>query len=162
MAAPEKLRDVLYYHALPERLSVAEARKRGKTETVLGLDVQFKTEGDRILVNEAEITESDVECTNGVLHFIDQVLLPPGFKFPQPEPSTGPEDDAASEPAPDEQSDDAPVGDASWLRPVTLFKNLSAAAGSASCHIIDGWRETLGVGRQDPHFNAYRLAMEAE
>jgi uncharacterized surface protein with fasciclin (FAS1) repeats len=103
MAAPDTLTQVLHYHALTERLSADEALNKSQAKTVLGPDLEFKAEGDRVFVNDAEIIESDVECTNGVLHVIDHVLLPPDFELPEPEAATEPEDDVPPAPAPEEQ-----------------------------------------------------------
>jgi uncharacterized surface protein with fasciclin (FAS1) repeats len=107
LAAPEKLKEVLLYHALAEKLAAAEAQKQGAKKSVLGPDLRFRSEGASILVNDARIVRSDVECMNGVLHSIDKVLFPPGFKFadaaPSPkksEPSPSAAGKAAAKPAP--------------------------------------------------------------
>jgi uncharacterized surface protein with fasciclin (FAS1) repeats len=81
-AAPDRLKEVMLYHALAEKLPAADAQKQGRAKTVLGPDVRFRGEGGRVFVNDAPIIRSDVQCTNGVLHTIDRVLFPPGFKFP--------------------------------------------------------------------------------
>ncbi len=82
-AAPDKLKEVLLYHALAEKLPLAKAEKQGSAKSVLGPDVRFRAEGGRVFVNDAQIIGSDVPCTNGVLHTIDKVLFPPGFKLPE-------------------------------------------------------------------------------
>jgi transforming growth factor-beta-induced protein len=82
-AAPDKLKEVLLYHGLAEKLPVAKAAKQGSAKSVLGPDVRFRAEGGRVFVNDAQIIRSDIQCTNGVLHAIDKVLFPPGFKLPE-------------------------------------------------------------------------------
>ncbi len=96
-AVPESLKEVLLYHALAEKLSAADAQKRGGGKSVLGPDMRFRAEGGRVLVNDAQIIRPDVQCTNGVVHAIDKVLFPPGFKLPDVAPGTK---KAAEKPSP--------------------------------------------------------------
>jgi hypothetical protein len=49
---------------------------------VAGPDLKFTQQGDQVLVNEAVVETSDVKCTNGVVHIIDSVLVPPDFTLP--------------------------------------------------------------------------------
>jgi uncharacterized surface protein with fasciclin (FAS1) repeats len=105
MATPEKLKEVLLYHALAEKLSAADAQKHGSAKSVLGPDLRFRSEGDRVFVNDAQIIRPDVQCTNGVLHAINKVLFPPGFKFPDAAPPTKREEAA---PAPAKKTAEKP------------------------------------------------------
>jgi uncharacterized surface protein with fasciclin (FAS1) repeats len=84
LASPDSLREVLRYHALAVGLLAADALSQGKTPTVLGPEITFQQQGDRVLVNDAQVVKSDVKCTNGVIHVIDGVLIPPGFQIPPP------------------------------------------------------------------------------
>jgi uncharacterized surface protein with fasciclin (FAS1) repeats len=102
LEAKESLRYVLQYHALTEELSSAAALERGTAPTVAGPDLTFKQEGDQVLVNEAVVVTPDVKCTNGVVHIIDGVLIPPDFKLPTADASEG-EAETTSPPAAAEQ-----------------------------------------------------------
>ncbi len=91
MTTPESLRNLLFYHALTQKLDLADAVKQGRVGTVLGPEVRFRKEGDRILVNEARIIGPGVECTNGLIYEIDRVLLPPASEPPEADSSAQPE-----------------------------------------------------------------------
>ncbi|MCP3857303.1 MAG: fasciclin domain-containing protein, partial [Actinomycetia bacterium] len=45
--------------------------------TVNGAEVTISVDGDTVMVNEATVTTVDVEASNGLIHVIDSVLLPP-------------------------------------------------------------------------------------
>ena len=45
--------------------------------TVQGSPVKFMVVDGKVMINEATVITADVEATNGVIHVIDQVLLPP-------------------------------------------------------------------------------------
>ncbi len=84
---PQKLNELLFYHALPGRKSLGDAVKDGKVETVLNLDLTIRRIDNKIFVNTAQVVEADVNCGNGVIHVIDHVLLPPGFQLPEADSS---------------------------------------------------------------------------
>lgn len=77
MADPARLRDLLFYHAVTEQLSVAEAVQLGQAETVLHQPVRFTQQGGDAFVNGARVIGKAVKCTNGLIYVIDQVLQPP-------------------------------------------------------------------------------------
>lgn len=72
-----QLTAILTYHVVPGRtLSSALAGKTAEVATVNGATV--KIDGTRgVRVNDATVTGADVEASNGVIHVIDTVLLPP-------------------------------------------------------------------------------------
>jgi uncharacterized surface protein with fasciclin (FAS1) repeats len=82
-SAPDKLKEVLLYHALAEKLPRAKISAQGNAKSSLGPEVQFRTVGDRATVNEARLLDPEMPCTNGILHAVDKVLFPPGFKLPE-------------------------------------------------------------------------------
>lgn len=73
---PDTLATVLTYHVVPGALKVADLQP-GKLTTVAGIDLEITKEGDTVLVNGFEITAADVEATNGIIHVMSDVLLPP-------------------------------------------------------------------------------------
>ena len=75
-ANKELLRAMLTYHVLPGKVSAAEV-KNGKAKTVNGAELTFSKAGTFVTVEEAVVQTADVAATNGVVHIIDRVLIPP-------------------------------------------------------------------------------------
>ncbi|HJV73309.1 MAG TPA: fasciclin domain-containing protein [Noviherbaspirillum sp.] len=71
----KKLEQVLSYHVMAGKLLVMEV-KPGPAKTLNGSDVNLKSDNGKITVNDANVTLSDIEADNGVIHVIDTVLLP--------------------------------------------------------------------------------------
>lgn len=72
----ELLRSVLTYHVVPGKVAAAEV-KNGNVKTVQGANVALARAGGFVTVEDAMVTQADVNATNGVVHVIDRVLLPP-------------------------------------------------------------------------------------
>jgi uncharacterized surface protein with fasciclin (FAS1) repeats len=72
----DELRDVLLYHILPGSLFVDNFRK-GSVDTLLGDDIRV-TMNPVMFNGVATIDEGDFKACNGVVHIIDDILLPPG------------------------------------------------------------------------------------
>jgi uncharacterized surface protein with fasciclin (FAS1) repeats len=72
------LKKVLLYHVLPGKVPAAKVLKTKSAKTAEGSKVTFSVRGDNAFVNEAKIIKTDVRCSNGILHVINGVLLPPG------------------------------------------------------------------------------------
>jgi uncharacterized surface protein with fasciclin (FAS1) repeats len=72
----EQLINILKYHVLPGRVYDDEAVAAGRANTLLGrsIDIGFSAAG--ISVNQASVLAKNIETSNGVVHVIDQVLLP--------------------------------------------------------------------------------------
>lgn len=75
----EQLKAVLLYHVVPGKAATADI-KSGKAKTAQGADVQIAKAGGFVTVEEALVTQADVPASNGVVHVIDRVLLPPPAK----------------------------------------------------------------------------------
>jgi uncharacterized surface protein with fasciclin (FAS1) repeats len=75
-ADPEQLKAVLTYHVVPGEVLAADVQP-GPVETVEGSDLTITVEGGTVKVNDATVTATDVMASNGVIHVIDTVLLPP-------------------------------------------------------------------------------------
>lgn len=77
VADKSKLRAVLTYHVLPAKVASADV-KPGKVKTVNGGDLVVQRTGDTITLNEdAIVLKADVSASNGVVHVVDRVLIPP-------------------------------------------------------------------------------------
>lgn len=71
----EKLVSILTYHVVPGKVKAADVVKLKEAKTVQGNKVKIDTK-DGVKVNDAKVTKTDIECTNGVIHVIDTVLIP--------------------------------------------------------------------------------------
>ena len=75
-ADKELLKSVLTYHVLAGKVMSADV-KNGNVKTVQGANVAVAKAGSFVTVEDALVTQADVPATNGVIHIIDKVLLPP-------------------------------------------------------------------------------------
>ena len=94
LADTELLTAVLTYHVLPlaapaETVLTLDGQS---VTTVGGADVAISVNDNTVMVNNATVVAADIEASNGVIHVIDTVLLPPA---PEPDPE---DDDAMDEP----------------------------------------------------------------
>ena len=74
---PTLLTTVLTYHVVPGALKLADL-KAGILTTVAGIDLAVTRDGDKVFINGFEIAAGDVEASNGIIHVMGDVLLPPG------------------------------------------------------------------------------------
>jgi uncharacterized surface protein with fasciclin (FAS1) repeats len=72
-----KLAEVLKYHVLTSKWTTDDIRLVKQTGTAQGKSVAFGAAGGTPTVNGAKIVKPNVDCTNGMIHIIDAVLLPP-------------------------------------------------------------------------------------
>ncbi|PZV08736.1 MAG: fasciclin [Leptolyngbya sp.] len=74
------LRQVLTYHVLQDEVPAAEVTT-GEVPTAAGTPVSIQVDEatGEVMVNEAMVITPDIQASNGVIHAIDQVILPPGL-----------------------------------------------------------------------------------
>jgi uncharacterized surface protein with fasciclin (FAS1) repeats len=72
----EQLIAVLTYHVVPAKALAKDVTSMSSAKTVNGKELALKTDGGKVMVNNATVVKADVEATNGVIHVIDTVLLP--------------------------------------------------------------------------------------
>ncbi|MBK8502632.1 MAG: fasciclin domain-containing protein [Saprospiraceae bacterium] len=72
----DQLVEILSYHVIPGKILSADVTE-GKAPTVEGEEVDIAVANDVVKVNNASVTTADVEASNGVIHVIDQVIMPP-------------------------------------------------------------------------------------
>jgi uncharacterized surface protein with fasciclin (FAS1) repeats len=70
------LKSVLSFHVLNNKLAAADV-KNGPAKTLQGANVALSKSGDFVTIEDAVVTQADVPATNGVVHVIDRVLIPP-------------------------------------------------------------------------------------
>ncbi len=73
----QKLTDILLYHVVSGKVMAADVTSLTSATTVLGKDVAIKVDMGNVYINEAKVIITDIETSNGVIHVIDAVLLPP-------------------------------------------------------------------------------------
>ncbi len=71
-----KLREILTYHLLRGRLPVIEVIKSSSARTVQGTSLTVRFTDGRMHVNNAQVIRADIECSNGLIHMIDTVVIP--------------------------------------------------------------------------------------
>jgi uncharacterized surface protein with fasciclin (FAS1) repeats len=76
----EQLTDILLYHVVPGKVMVADALALDgqMADTLLrGRQLGISIEGETVRINHVSVVIPDIEASNGVIHVIDAVLLPP-------------------------------------------------------------------------------------
>jgi len=71
----EKLTEILTYHVILDRVMVKQVLKIRKANTINGKDLSINTKNG-VKIDKANIIKTDIECINGILHIIDEVLIP--------------------------------------------------------------------------------------
>ncbi len=74
----EQLKSILLYHVVSGKVMAEDVVTLPSADTVLGEAVTIKVEDGKVYLNDTiEVIITDVEASNGVIHVIDAVLLPP-------------------------------------------------------------------------------------
>lgn len=76
-----KLQQVLTYHVVSGRLNAAQVVKLTSSGTVNGASLSIVTSANGVRVGDANVVKTDIPASNGVIHVIDRVLLPPGLEL---------------------------------------------------------------------------------
>jgi len=73
----QQLVDILTYHVVPGKVMAADVVGIDEAKAVNGKMIDVQVDGSSVKVNEANVTSTDIAASNGVIHVIDQVMLPP-------------------------------------------------------------------------------------
>jgi transforming growth factor-beta-induced protein len=74
----QQLIDILTYHVVSGKVMAADVTKLTEAPTVLGKDISIKVQDGKVILNDkVQVILTDIETSNGVIHVIDGVLLPP-------------------------------------------------------------------------------------
>ena len=73
----DKLAAILKYHVVPGNVKLAKALEAGQGKTVLGPSLAIKFADGRVKIGTANLVTADIAASNGTIHVIDSVLLPP-------------------------------------------------------------------------------------
>lgn len=71
----EQLTEILTYHVVADKVMSEAVVNLLKAKTANGKEVSINTE-DGVKIDDAKVTQTDIECSNGVIHIIDAVLIP--------------------------------------------------------------------------------------
>lgn len=73
---PDKLKSLLTYHVVAGKTLAADV-KNSKVKSVNGAELELSKAGDFVTVESAAVIQADLVASNGVVHVIDTVLMPP-------------------------------------------------------------------------------------
>jgi uncharacterized surface protein with fasciclin (FAS1) repeats len=73
----ERLTAILTYHVVEGANMAADVQGMSSATTLEGSDVSISTSNGSVQVGDATVVQADVEASNGVIHVIDAVLMPP-------------------------------------------------------------------------------------
>ncbi len=72
----EKLQQILTYHVVPGKVTAEDAVTLSSAKTVNGKDFTITKSGDDLMIDNAKVIKTDIMASNGVIHVIDQVIMP--------------------------------------------------------------------------------------
>jgi len=75
LADKKKLTKVLQAHVVPGKVMAADV-KTMKAKTLGGADIEVVVKDGKVTFGGANVTATDIDCTNGVIHVIDTVVMP--------------------------------------------------------------------------------------
>ena len=73
----EKLASILTYHVVSGKVMAKDVVDLEEAETVNGAKAPVKVSGDTVMIGDAKVVKTDIKTSNGVIHVIDTVLMPP-------------------------------------------------------------------------------------
>jgi uncharacterized surface protein with fasciclin (FAS1) repeats len=75
LADKTKLISILTYHVVPGKVMAKDVSSMSEATTVEGSKLKINAK-EGVMINDAKVTTADLECSNGVIHVIDTVLMP--------------------------------------------------------------------------------------
>ncbi|MDX2437747.1 MAG: fasciclin domain-containing protein [Acidobacteriota bacterium] len=76
IANPDQLKQILLYHVVSGKVTAGDVVKLSDAATAEGSDVMIKVNGNGVMINNANVIQTDVMASNGIIHVIDTVLIP--------------------------------------------------------------------------------------
>ena len=74
-----KLKAVLLYHVVKGKVTAGQVVKLKSVKTLEGGSLSIRVAGGKVYINGARVTTPDVMASNGVIHVINKVLIPPAM-----------------------------------------------------------------------------------
>jgi uncharacterized surface protein with fasciclin (FAS1) repeats len=72
----DKLTAILTYHVVPGKVMASDVINISSAKTVNGQSITITVQDGEVMLNNAKVIKTDIECSNGVIHVIDTVILP--------------------------------------------------------------------------------------
>ena len=72
----EKLQTILLYHVVPGKVMAADVVNLTSAKTANDMDLKVMVDGKMVKINEAQVVQTDIMTSNGIIHVIDTVLIP--------------------------------------------------------------------------------------
>lgn len=79
LSRPAVLKEVLEYHIIPADANLAVLRDNIEIPTMIGYAIRLKKRGSLVRLDNAPVVRANVRASNGVVHIVDTVLLPPRY-----------------------------------------------------------------------------------
>jgi len=73
----DQLVSILTYHVIPGKVEAKKAVKLSEAKAVSGQKLALNVKAGALYLNQSKVIAADIMASNGVIHVIDQVLLPP-------------------------------------------------------------------------------------
>jgi transforming growth factor-beta-induced protein len=84
LANPDVLEQILLYHVVSGKVMSSDLSSGPVSTLLTGKSIDVEVSGGSVTLNSlASVTGADVEASNGVVHLIDEVLIPPDFELPK-------------------------------------------------------------------------------
>ena len=77
----DQLVAILTYHVVAGKVMAADVAKMSEGETVQGEMLTITSDMGKVMINKAQVVLADIEASNGVIHVIDSVLMPPSTQM---------------------------------------------------------------------------------
>lgn len=81
LADKAALTKVLTYHVVSGKVTAAQVMKMKTAKTVAGMDINVAVMGKTVEINGAKVIKANIRASNGIIHVIDTVLMPPADKM---------------------------------------------------------------------------------
>lgn len=77
----EQLKKILLYHVVAGKVMASDVVNLKEATTVEGSKIKIKVNDGKVMINNANVTATDIVTSNGVIHVIDTVILPPAKNY---------------------------------------------------------------------------------
>ena len=72
----DALKNILLYHVVSGRVTSSDVVSLKSAKTLSGQSIKISVVDNKVMINKSSVTAVDVAASNGVIHVIDQVLIP--------------------------------------------------------------------------------------
>lgn len=73
----DQLIAILTYHVVPGKVTAEQVVKLDSAKTVNGEKLAIAADHGKVQINEIDVVKADIMASNGVIHVVDEVILPP-------------------------------------------------------------------------------------